>query len=72
MAKYTIVIGDDWSGLYVDGTLVIQGHELREYEVLVAAQTFGAVTEVEQVEANLGWLEDRGDLPSDLIDVVTV
>lgn len=69
MAVFTIVTGDDWSGLYVDGALVEQGHSLQPFEILAAAKDHGPVTAVLQFEADYDWLADNGYLPDDIASV---
>lgn len=61
----TLVRGDDWQGLYVDGRLVNEGHRILEEDF---ARALGV--EVTFQRADEGWLEDRGDLPRQLTDVV--
>ncbi len=63
--KITFVEGDDWRGIYVDGTLVHQGHD---YPVDVLADIIGGKV----AEADLDWLDSRGNLPAQLVDVETI
>lgn len=61
--KMTIVQGDDWEGLYVDGKLVEETHQIdwrARWVKLMGAET---------VEADYEWLENRGTLPENLEDV---
>jgi hypothetical protein len=51
------VRGDDWCGLYVNGKLVTEGHELEIRDF--AAFTSTPLTEV---WADLSWLEREGGL----------
>ncbi len=69
MARFTLVNGDDWHGLYVDDKLVLEGHSLPLLEVLGIALDHGPVTEVVSIDANYRWLEELGYLPPALIDV---
>ena len=55
---------DDWEGLYVDGELVLEGHQIRKEEMFTILGI--NYTEVETAE---GWLESRGKLPKKLSDV---
>lgn len=51
----TFVCSDDWTGMYINGKLVLENHSLHPYEVLKALRI-----EYEHVEANEQWLNDRG------------
>ena len=64
--KVTIVSnGDDWNGLYLDGVLVQQGHEVSVRSVLKALGI-----ECEEVWCDNEWLEGQGELPAALDEVV--
>lgn len=68
MAKLVLVRGDDWEGIYVDGTLVTEGHStetIAAIEIAVAHH----VTECETQYADLAWLHDEGNLPRRLDEV---
>jgi len=62
--KVAIVLGDDWTGLYVNGHLAAENHSLRPDEVLKALGFEYAIFSVDQ-----GWLEASGSLPERLADV---
>jgi hypothetical protein len=64
MKTHTIAQADDWSGLYVDGELVYQGHSI---PIHVVFEVLGA--SVQRVEVDLDWIHARGDLPDKLADV---
>lgn len=65
--QITFVYGDDWEGLYVNGRLEAQGHAVSRREILSAlGYSF------EEVEADLEWLHDEGELPPRLSDVQTI
>jgi len=66
---FTIVYGDDWTGLYADGSLLAEGHSLSTHEVLDWARSHGPVAKVEEVHADTSWLEDCGNLPGQLREV---
>jgi hypothetical protein len=68
MTTMTLVQGDDWSGLYIDGKLKEQGHSFstRTVAELVIAHKVSAF---EHKDADLDWLADRGDLPQKLEEV---
>lgn len=63
--RFTLVRGDDWCGLYVDGILKFEGHSIRP-EAIVEEYMGGTV-----VDADEEWLEKRGRLPAKLSHVKT-
>jgi hypothetical protein len=64
----TVVRGDDWSGLYIDGVLVEEGHRLGVEDVLEVVRHLGPF-DVETVDADQEWLESEGNLPKLLGEV---
>lgn len=62
--KITFVDGDDWKGLYIDGKLFMEGHELTIYDVLDAIDV-----KYKYIEPDLDWLAHNGSLPEKLSDV---
>jgi hypothetical protein len=60
----TIVWGEDWEGLYIDGELKAQGHLISAKDVLDALGL-----ELDEIEADGDWLGERGDLPQKLEEV---
>lgn len=68
MAIYTLIDGDCWIGIYIDGKLAYQDHSISAYELL----TLVAHTVVEvhgKYECSLEWLGKIGCLPENLEDV---
>lgn len=65
----TIVSGDDWKGLYFDGNLVTQGHEISLRDFAEHVNEIG-VFELDTVDVDSDWLKARGNLPDDLGDIV--
>lgn len=65
MAKLTLVTADDWQGLYVDGVLVHEDHRIRPGDLFDLAP----LGVLEEREADLAWMEERGRLPTSLDDV---
>ncbi len=63
--EVVIVKVDDWEGLYVDGVLKNEGHEVRLSWVLEA---FG-LPPARSLWADEKWLEEAGSLPALLSDV---
>jgi hypothetical protein len=69
MARVTLVFGNDWQGIYVNGELREEGHSISALNALCAVKAAGAF-EVDCVDADNDWLDHRGDLPQRLEDVV--
>ena len=64
MNKLTIVSNnDDWDGMYLDGLIIDQGHQL-DWEHILSKLGFS----LESKEADYDWLSERGNLPSELDD----
>jgi hypothetical protein len=62
--EVTIVNGDDWVGLYVNGKIVVQGHSLTPHEIL------GAVDIIpKEINPDMEWLDNIGHLPENLSEV---
>lgn len=64
MKTATIVQGDDWVGVYVEGKLITEGHSVNAYELLNQLGYY-----VDSVEPDFDWLWDIGNLPVYLKDV---
>lgn len=64
LKKITLVSGDDWQGLYIDGKLAIEGHSVSVEDVLLMLDI-----NHETLFANDNWLDVEGYLPEDLKDV---
>jgi len=62
--RLTLVRGDDWEGLYLDGKLIWQGHTLESDVLLDLLQI-----ENNTIWANLDWLHEQGGLPEELAEV---
>lgn len=69
MAVFTLVSGDDWTGLFVDGELIDEGHTLSNRTLLRYAKRLGPVTEVESLDADIEELDLVGNFPASLSDV---
>lgn len=65
MSKLTIVRGDDWEGIYVDGTLAMEGHSIDTPEAIELAIERKA-TSSEVKWCDMKWLNDEGNLPLSL------
>lgn len=68
MTILTMVRGDDWEGIYIDGKLVSEGHSHDTVEAIKLALKH-TITSVETKYADSKWLDDEGNLPTDLRDV---
>lgn len=66
-SEYVQAIGGDWSGLYHLGELIGEGHSLTPNTPGIFSK-LGA--RVEHREADCAWLENRGEFPDDLQDVI--
>ena len=65
------IYADDWDGLYADGKLIIEGHNVHLTDFVHWLQETGPVEIVDYDchEADAEWLEGRGRLPQNLYDV---
>ena len=71
MTTLTFVDGDDWCGLYLDGGLIHQGHELSVRKMFYYATLHGPIESFEALDVDTEWLEEIGQLPDNLSDVRT-
>lgn len=62
--EVTLVTASDWTGLYLDGVLVAEGHSISEAQV---AEALGFT--VAYATADEDWLNERGHLPQKLSEV---
>jgi hypothetical protein len=67
--RWVFVRGDDWEGLYIDGTLRTESHSLETANVARIAVNYPP-TSVAVEWADNKWLEDRGSLPSSQEEIV--
>lgn len=54
----------DWEGLYKNGRLIVEDHNISTYDIF---KIFGIL--LTEKEADEGWLESEGSLPKNLSDV---
>jgi hypothetical protein len=62
MSRLTLAQGDDWSGIYIDGQLVTEGHSFRTLEVVEICIEH-EVTVAEGKLVDMVWLNRQGSLP---------
>ena len=65
--KLTIAYSDDWEGLYKDGELMYQGHEVDRHELLAAIGRPDIVLDYFSVEGD--WPQEYGEFPETLDEV---
>lgn len=61
------VKGEDWQGLFIDGDLRLEEHELETIDVLKEiawSWRDGYKLSVKVYEVNQDWLEDEGNFPN--------
>jgi hypothetical protein len=64
LPSITVVRGDDWAGLYLNGKLVQEGHRVRTEDIFEHLDI-----QATYITPDQQWLEDRGSLPVDLNEV---
>ncbi|MBW3113530.1 hypothetical protein KYJ26_16875 [Bacillus sp. MCCB 382] len=71
MNEIVIVSGDDWEGIYVDGGLEYEDHEVYQYlpDVICDYKTFESCEEKHLNSEGIEWLELHGRLPQKLSEV---
>jgi len=57
---------DDWEALYVDGKLVDEGSSINWKHFI----THNLKLDIDDLDADLDWLDDIGNLPDNLEDVL--
>jgi hypothetical protein len=70
--EITVVSAEEWSGLYVDGKLEYEGHGMPWWVITNVLRGHGVSIEVIEPPGSVdrAWLENRGDLPDKLVDVI--
>lgn len=63
--KIVFITADDWEGLYIDGTLVAEGHNIPRHELMRAL----GFEDYKSLSADYEWLSERGTLPKKLSEV---
>lgn len=62
--------GDDWSGLYIEGELAMEGHSINLVDV-IGALIGKRISSFDVIDVDIEWLDSRGNLPEQLSDVKT-
>ena len=70
MSAFIVAKGEGWQGLYIDGVLTVEEHNISVERALEYALNFGPVTSLRVVFPDVNWLDDRGRLPDEFGDVV--
>jgi hypothetical protein len=67
---YVLASGDDWEGLYLNGVVIQQGHEVTvsDFADTILANG-GYVATFTRASVDLDWLSNEGWLPTSLGDV---
>lgn len=68
MAVFTTICGDTWMGVYKDGDLVYQDHNI-SYDDLLKLVEHEKVEYFGKYECSLEWLDEEGRLPNCLRNV---
>jgi hypothetical protein len=61
----TLIIGDDWEGIYHDGLLIYEGHEVQRRELvnlMKSHETFNVEFKALN-DMGIDWLHEEGSLP---------
>ena len=68
--KITVVKGDDWEALYIDGQKKAEGHSIPDWEFMQALNDAGFEFDYETPWVKTDWLWDNGSpLPEKLWDI---
>lgn len=70
--KLTIVKGDGWIGVYDPADILIYQDETIDTAHAMNLVIKYSADEIVSLEFDCDWMEEVGELPNDLIDVVTV
>jgi len=67
--SFTLVISNDYQGLYCNGVLVDQDHKISASEALCRVIEYGGISIFRRVDCDTDWLDDLGEFPEKLEDV---
>lgn len=72
MTAVVIAQGDDWEGLYIGGSLAVEGHSLdmvKTFKLILRTMPTIIAEDISTREVNLDWIEDQGRLPFSIDEV---
>ena len=68
--KITLVSGCDWKGIYINGHLEYEGHQITDFQwIEILTKCNNTEVDVGSLMVDEEWLSDRGTLPKQLKDV---
>ena len=75
MIDVKYVVGEDWEGIYINNSLVEEGHRIRfkdGFEVI--CKHINEIKNIDSIQfttydVNQDWLEDKGGLPEKFEDI---
>lgn len=63
--------GDDWNGLFINGKLAMEDHQLHPKSIQAVLKKHNALgVEVEFKEVDMEWMWEVGSFPTDISEVV--
>lgn len=63
--------GDDWNGLFINGKLAMEDHQLKQKDIQAVLKENNALgVEMEFKEVSMEWMWEVGSFPSDISEVV--
>ena len=68
----TLAKGDDWQGLYVDGMLAAEDHNVSASEALKVVSVYSCKFSFKEVIVDYDWLANQGSMPDSEEDLVLV
>jgi hypothetical protein len=72
MTSVVIAQGDDWVGLYIGGTLMMEGHHIEmetAFKVILNTMPKVVADDISTRWVDLDWLYEEGNLPNNIDDV---
>lgn len=69
--NYVFVDADTWCGLYLNEILIAQDHSLKIRDIFdIIIKNGGTITSYQNKRVDYDWMDERGDLPISLKEVV--
>ena len=69
MNKVTVVNGDDWQGLYLNGVLHSEAHSLKFCDLGYIINKIGPISKYVEYDVCSQWMYDMGFLPKFFVDI---